>query len=274
MLEVRCTDGSVLRLTLQDQKLELDTPYGKLVIPAAEIHRIEFANPRLSAEQVQRIETALASLGSPQFQLREEATTELFALREKAYPALLRATRNADPEIARRADELVHKIKSTVPAERLEVREFDVVHTPHSRLAGRLVAPTLKVQTAPFGEQQLKLTDLLSLRSLAVTSDPVVTNVLPDPGSLSNLQNQVGQSFHFKVTGAAGGSLWGTDVYTTDSTLATVAVHAGVLQVGQTGIVQVTILAPPPNFQGSNRNGVASGDWGAYPGAYKVSAVR
>jgi hypothetical protein len=35
--------------------------------------------------------------------------------------------------------------------------------------------------------------------------------------------------------------------------------------------VRVKLVAPPDTFQGSVRNGVTSSDYGAYPGAYKVS---
>jgi serine/threonine-protein kinase len=94
---------------------------------------------------------------------------------------------------------------------------------------------------------------------------------VPDPGNLTAYQGQVGQTLYFRVTGSRDGSLWGTDVYTTDSSLATAAVHAGVLTEGQTGTVQVKIVAPPPSFRGSTRNGVTSSDWEAYPAAFEVS---
>ena len=73
-----------------------------------------------------------------------------------------------------------------------------------------------------------------------------------------------------RVTGAVQGSLWGTDTYTLDSTLALAAVHAGVVRPGQNGVVKVTILAPQAAFQGSQRNGVTSSHYGNYPGAYKI----
>jgi hypothetical protein len=94
---------------------------------------------------------------------------------------------------------------------------------------------------------------------------------LPDPGNLTAYEGQVGQTLSFRVTGSRDGSVWGTDVYTTDSSLATAAVHAGALKEGETGNVKVKIVAPPPSFRGSTRNGVASNDWEAYPSAFQVS---
>ena len=68
----------------------------------------------------------------------------------------------------------------------------------------------------------------------------------------------------------AGGSIWGTDVYTTDSSLAMAAVHAGVVKAGETGPVRVKILASPPSFAGSLRNGVRTSPYGVYGGAYQI----
>ena len=97
--------------------------------------------------------------------------------------------------------------------------------------------------------------------------------VLPDPGALYQHQNVVGQTFFFRVTGSTAGAIWGTDIYTADSTLPVAAVHAGVLKLGQTGIVKVTILPPKTSYQASTRNGIQSGQWNEFPGSYKVEPV-
>ncbi|MBW3539018.1 MAG: protein kinase [Planctomycetes bacterium] len=106
-------------------------------------------------------------------------------------------------------------------------------------------------------------------RSLA----PPPGDVQPDPGSLGSYRDKVGRSLYFQVTGNTGGSLWGTGVYTDDSTLATAAVHAGVLRPGETGIVKVTILPGQLSYGASVRNGVTSSSWGEYSGSFRVAAV-
>jgi LCCL domain len=268
-VEVRFIDDSALKLTLRDERIPLSTPYGKLLVPVADIRRIEFGW-RVADDVARRIETAIANLGSPQFRQREAATAELLKLREKAYPALLQAAKQKDAEVVRRAKELLQRVRDTVPEENLVFRPHDVVHTEDSKITGRIEGSALKAHTFQFGDVQLKLADLRSLRSLAVPEEPAV-NAARDPGTLVNFQNQVGKRFHFRVTGAQSGNVWGTDVYTGDSLLAAAAVHAGVLRPGQTGVVQVEIVAPPPQFQGSSRNGITSFPYGLYPGAYKVS---
>jgi hypothetical protein len=92
----------------------------------------------------------------------------------------------------------------------------------------------------------------------------------PDPGSLMAYQNQIGKMFAFTVTGSVNGAVWGSGVYTADSTLATAAVHAGVLKDGKTGTVKVRIVAPPESFGGSTAHGVTTRPFGQFPGAYQI----
>jgi hypothetical protein len=268
-VEVRFTDNSVLKLVLRDDRLPLDTPYGKLSIPIADVRQIDFAT-RISEETARRVEAALSDLASPQFKVREDASNVLLELGVQAYPALLKAAKSGDAEVVRRAEELLAKIRDAVPAEQLQVRERDVVHTAHSKIAGRIEVKTLKATTTQFGDVQLRLADALSLRSRAAQPEQELVAVEDGPDNLANLQDQVGKSYLFRVTGAANGPLWGTGTYTSDSALAAAAVHAGVLRVGQTGVVKVTIVAPLEAYQGSTSNGITSAPYGPWPGAYRV----
>lgn len=97
--------------------------------------------------------------------------------------------------------------------------------------------------------------------------------VSPDPGSLTEFNSRIGESFYFLVTGSTTDSVWGTDVYTDDSRLATAAVHAGVLAPGQTGVVRVTILPGQSSYQGTTRYRVTSHPWGSWVASYRVEAV-
>jgi hypothetical protein len=268
--EARFRDGSNLKLTVLGENLEMSTRYGELAIPVSDIRIVEFAT-RVPEKDAKQIATAIDNLGSSQFRTREAATAELLAFKEKAYAALLRAAKHGDPEVTRRAGELLAKLRETAPEDILEVRAEDVVYTEDMKITGLLRVTNLKVLTAQFGEQQLKLSDLHSLRSLAASGvEPDSKNVLPDPGNLASLQGQVGRTFHIRVTGALNGSIWGTKIYTSDSALATAAVHAGILQPGQTGVVRVTIVTPPAAFQATTQNGVSSNAYGAYQGAYRL----
>jgi len=271
-VEVQFSDDSILKLVLRDERIELNTRFGKLLIPVTDVRRIE-VGLRLPEDVTKRIESAINNLGSTQVREREAAAAELLGLRAKSYPFLLRAARHTDKETRGRARELMEKLHEMVPEDRLHVRTDDVVHTADSKFTGLINPAVLKVHTTQFGDLDLKLADVRSLRSAGAVRE-LPKNVLADPGSLAAYQGEVGKTLYFKVTGGAGGSVWGTDFYTTDSTLATAAVHAGALKQGETGVVKVTIVVPPPNFQGSTRNGVTTSNWDAYPGAFQVGRVE
>jgi len=93
------------------------------------------------------------------------------------------------------------------------------------------------------------------------------------PARIQDLCDTPGTTYYFRVTGAADGMLWGTDVYTGDSALAAAAVHAGAVKAGETAVVRVTVTAPLTQYQGSVRNGVTSHDFGRFGTAYRVDRV-
>jgi hypothetical protein len=68
---------------------------------------------------------------------------------------------------------------------------------------------------------------------------------------------------------ASGGQVWGTGVYTSDSSLAAAAVHAGALANGQTGTVIVEVLPGAASYEGSSRYGVTSGKWGSFGKSFR-----
>jgi hypothetical protein len=273
-VEVRFVDDSVMKLKLLDDKLELSTRHGVLHVAVADVRRIDFAS-RVTPAVAEKVTVAVSKLNHSDFRTREAATAELKALRERAYPFALKALKSDDPEVSRRADEVVKYIQSHVPAAQLAARESDVVQTDDSKITGRLAAEVLRVGTFQFGEQQLKLADVRSLRSLTAAGGEEVIAVAQAPGNLSAYQQQWGKELTFSVTGftptpGANANIWGTDVYTLDSNLAAAVVHAGLARPGESAVVTVRILQPPPQFVSSFRNNVNSTAYGAYPaGAYE-----
>jgi hypothetical protein len=99
--------------------------------------------------------------------------------------------------------------------------------------------------------------------------------VRPDPGTLTEFTTaDVGRVLLFEVVGRTDGSIWGTDLYTGDSRLGTVAVHAGLLREGERGLVRVTLLeGGEQTYEGTTRHGVLSYDYGTYPLAFRVERV-
>jgi hypothetical protein len=273
--EVSASDGSKLKVKLLEEKIPLKTEFGTLMIPIGDIRQIDFAN-RVPDDLAARISDTVNRLGDDDYQKREEATNELLTLGAVAYPALLEASQSEDPEVARRAELLLEQIRGIVSTEILQFRDDDMIYTDKSHVAGMIELDALRVENALFGEQKLKL---VMLRRLSTGGDLATTpgEVLPDPGSLTKYRAQVGKTMYFRITGpqpgAQQGSVWGTNIYTFDSHLASAAVHAGAVSPGQTRVIGVTILAGQGAFQGSSRNGITSENWGEYPASYTFVAL-
>lgn len=77
-----------------------------------------------------------------------------------------------------------------------------------------------------------------------------------------------GQRFTYTCPSGSGGSVWGTDIYTDDSSICNAALHAGLITAGSGGTVTIEIRAGQSSYTGSNRNGVASGSYAAWHGSY------
>lgn len=163
--------------------------------------------------------------------------------------------RKEEEAIRRRADRKIEEI--TVRAD----KEIE----GHIEEAVAVLKP-LQVAYAKEGQLDEALAIRDQIRQLLARQTPAAE---PDPGNLLALHTQVGKTFLFEVTGSRSGPVWGTDVYTSDSKLATAAVHAGKVRVGQRKAVRVTVVQPPASFDGSTRHGVTTFPYGPYPGAYR-----
>lgn len=79
-----------------------------------------------------------------------------------------------------------------------------------------------------------------------------------------------GQSFTYVCPkgGTVGASVWGTDIYTTDSAICPAAVHAAKITPDEGGTVTILIRRGATSYRGSARNGVGSQRWGAYESSF------
>ena len=93
------------------------------------------------------------------------------------------------------------------------------------------------------------------------------------PTSIANFRGRFGEVVIVPVTGATTGSVWGSDIYTDDSSLAAAAVHAGILQPGEFGFVSVTILGGQARYSAATKNGIASQEYGEWQGSIRLAAA-
>ena len=85
----------------------------------------------------------------------------------------------------------------------------------------------------------------------------------------SSLNGKEGQTFTLACS--AGGdahSVWGSDIYTSDSSICTAAVHSGLITYQQGGSVTIELRAGRPIYGSSERNGVTTTSYGSYPQSF------
>jgi len=176
---------------------------------------------------------------------------------------LLSEHEKASGEIFKKAEEILKKAQEAQQKAEEELKERKQKLIAQLEELGKRLENEGKVPQAKVLAEQVE--ELKTGR---------IAGAAPDPGTVVNLRGQNGKVFIFEVTGAQNGAVWGTDVYTDDSSLATAAVHAGVLKVGHKAVVKVTILPGEQKYGGSMRNGITTTDFGAWEGSFKVEAVK
>ena len=66
------------------------------------------------------------------------------------------------------------------------------------------------------------------------------------------------------------GSVWGSGIFTDDSSICSAAVHAGVITLRGGGEVTIEIAPGQPKYAARTRHGIASGSWGEWSGSFVV----
>lgn len=157
--QVKLHDDSQIAVTLLDPSVTVVTKYGKLVVPASEVRRIE-PGFRYPAGVEGKVNKAIEDLGSPEYKVREEAEGALIGFGVSAVPGTRRALKSEDPEVARRAAAVMKNLEGKLTAEKISVRDHDVVETAEFTARGRIEESQVKVRTKHFGEAALALAEI------------------------------------------------------------------------------------------------------------------
>jgi hypothetical protein len=108
---------------------------------------------------------------------------------------------------------------------------------------------------------------------------PVATAAVDNPGgsgysaTAATFRGRVGERFVYTCPkyGVAG-SIWGTDVYTDDSSVCSAGVHTGAISLAGGGTVTIEIRPGEAAYTGSARNRVTSSSYPAWSGSFVVVA--
>ncbi|MCU0497452.1 MAG: LCCL domain-containing protein [Anaerolineae bacterium] len=72
--------------------------------------------------------------------------------------------------------------------------------------------------------------------------------------------------------GCGDGAVWGTDIYTSDSSICTAAIHAGAITT-EGGLVLIRLEDGQESYEGSERNGVSTRNWGSWNASFSIFRV-
>jgi hypothetical protein len=89
--------------------------------------------------------------------------------------------------------------------------------------------------------------------------------------SAASYRTWVGAQYQFDCP--AGGrptAVWGTNIYTDDSSVCTAAVHGGLITLKKGGKVKIEMRDGQTSYRGSKRNGITSRKYGAWGGSFIV----
>ena len=151
-------DGRSQKIKIASRTIAITTAYGKLEIPVEDIRTIELA-PRFSEATSRKVRADIARLESPDAKERSAATAELFNLREKSFPALLRASQPKHKDSARRAAELVKDLRPLVPRHYLSAPIWDAIETDTSRFAGEIDLAAVGPGASRWGQIEANAAD-------------------------------------------------------------------------------------------------------------------
>lgn len=242
-------------------------PIAQEMLTQFETERAELQK-KTEAEMAKTREKFMAGLKKMQDDATKEARMdEALALRETI--RLLREEWNdALPvrDLPRAARKVVREYEDEMTAIRRQ-HEDDA-----DKVEDKILAELKKMQDIFCKEG--KLDEAVAVRDLARGlrgGNVTGAAVLPDPGYVNNPVADIGKVFYYEVTGnTTGGSIYGTDLYTTGSFLAMAAVHSGVLKNGQRGVVKVTILAGRDSYPASMKNDITSSQYSTWGVSFKV----
>jgi hypothetical protein len=137
------------------------------------------------------------------------------------------------------------------------------------------LTPTLKVtptpasaKSSPVEESSHEVEESKPTPNNADTED--VTPIAWDT-TASGFKGEAGQTYTFQCPEeGTEHTIFGSDIYTQDSSICTAAVHAGLFNLAQGGVVTIEYRPGRSTYGSTVRNGIKSKTWGEYPRSFVV----
>lgn len=151
-------DGSTLRATMLQEKVEITTKYGDLTVPLKDVKKME-VGLHYKDDFKKKIEDNIKLLGSTSFKERELATHNLIKWGKDSYMLVKDKVKDADPEVAKRAEAIVSSVTNKF-GNKIKKTEYDMVFTQDYPIKGTIKTKTLKVKTETLGEVDLHISSI------------------------------------------------------------------------------------------------------------------
>jgi hypothetical protein len=184
-VQVHFLNGSIVRMVIQSEKLEIATPYGILAVPVKDVRAIEFGL-HFPEGVAAKIEGAIGKLGSANYRERDNASKTLVELGPLAYPAALEASRSKELEVSRRAKDVVKQLQANHPAKDLRTTGEDKLTTPTFTIVGNILTPSIKANTELFGQVELSVAKMSTLRAVGPSVRQQEVDVVIDAAKYAN----------------------------------------------------------------------------------------
>ena len=127
------------------------------------------------------------------------------------------------------------------------------------------------VTTSSYGSYQHSFVFKTPNTEAVVREAEDQTPVLWNTSASSIVSFETGKTFKFKCpSGGKESTVWGTDIYTLDSSICNAAVHDGKLASESGGSVTIELRPGESSYKGSTRNGIKTNDYGQYGRSFVV----
>ena len=106
----------------------------------------------------------------------------------------------------------------------------------------------------------------------ASAAEPSVdTSVDPWRANATMYRGRDGEQFEYECpAGGEPDTVWGTDVYTDDSSVCTAAVHVGLITLEEGGSVTIEIRPGEDSYESTERNGIETSPYPAWGGSFVI----
>jgi LCCL domain len=131
------------------------------------------------------------------------------------------------------------------------------------------VVTVVVASSAPNTDRRNRLVERISAKPAAIVPGGSGAKPIPWSRNATELRGRIGEELTYECpSNGSAASVWGTDIYSDDSSICTAAVHAGLITRSSGGRVTIQMRPGEREYSGSARNGISSSSYGAWQGSY------